>query len=279
MKASIEWHLRGTRYGIHVDRDGLLACGQSGVQLTWMDAKVGDWVVTPRQGKPVEIQALWYNALRIMQEFGGQEYGELADRARESFRAQFWNTRADCLYDVIDGDVRDASIRPNQLFAISLEHSLLDEDEARRVLAVVERELLTPAGLRTLSPSDPKYRGRYEGGVASRDSAYHQGTVWPWLMGPFLSAYTRLKGAYPEQLLSGMEARLTEACLGQLYEVADGDAPHNPGGCPAQAWSVAELLRVSAGRGLPGSSTGSSTGLSKRLQCDNLGQNFYATSP
>jgi glycogen debranching enzyme len=215
---------------------------------------VGDWVVTPRQGKPVEIQALWYNALRIMQEFGGQEFGgqeyrELADRARESFRAQFWNPRADCLYDVIDGDARDASIRPNQLFAISLTHRMLDDDAARRILAVVERELLTPAGLRTLSPKDPKYRGRYEGGVASRDSAYHQGTVWPWLLAPFLTAYARLKGGdLPSQLIAGMETLLTSACLGQLFEVADGDAPHQPGGCPAQAWSIGALLGASVGQ-------------------------------
>jgi predicted glycogen debranching enzyme len=253
MKASIEWHLRGTRYGIRADGDGLLACGAPGVQLTWMDAKVGDWVVTPRQGKPVEIQALWYNALRIMQSLSerfddrgaAQSLGELADKARGSFRALFWNEQAGCLYDVVDGDARDAAVRPNQIFAVSLPHRMLEDGDARRVLDVVERELLTPVGLRSLSPRDPQYRGRYEGGVVSRDSAYHQGTVWPWLMGPFLSAYVRLKGGSdPARWLAAFEEEFHTGCLGQVGEVADGDAPHTPGGCVAQAWSVAELLRA-----------------------------------
>jgi predicted glycogen debranching enzyme len=257
MKASIEWHVRGTRYGIHADSDGLLACGAPGVQLTWMDAKVGDWVVTPREGKPVEIQALWYNALRIMQSLSERcddrgaavDMGELADKARGTFRALFWNEQAGCLYDVvnnvINGDVRDASVRPNQIFAVSLPHRMLEDGDALRVLDVVERELLTPVGLRTLSPRDPQYRGRYEGGVVSRDSAYHQGTVWPWLMGPFLTAYARLKGgSEPARWLAAFEEQFHTGCLGQVGEVADGDAPHMPGGCVAQAWSVAELLRA-----------------------------------
>ena len=174
MKESIEWHVRGTRYGIRVDVDGLLGCGEAGVQLTWMDAKVGDWVVTPRRGKPVEIQALWYNALRIMQELAWRfedgsaaAYGEMAAKARGSFRGLFWNEEAGCLYDVVDGDARDAAVRPNQIFAVSLKHRLLEDGDARRVLEVVERELLTPAGLRSLSPRDPRYRGQYEGGVVS----------------------------------------------------------------------------------------------------------------
>jgi predicted glycogen debranching enzyme len=253
MKASIDWHLRGTRYGIGVDRDGLLACGAAGVQLTWMDAKVGDWVVTPRRGKPVEIQALWYNALRIMQDLARQfddwgtsvSLGALADQARDNFRVRFWNEQEGCLYDVVDGGARDASVRPNQIFAVSLKHRMLDESDARRVLDVVERELLTPAGLRTLSPHDPKYRGRYQGDVAARDSAYHQGTVWPWLMGAFLTAYARLKGgSAPAQWLAAFEEEFRAACLGQVSEVADGDAPYTPGGCVAQAWSVAEILRA-----------------------------------
>ena len=218
MKGSIDWHVRGTRYGIRVDVDGLLGCGAAGVQLTWMDAKVGDWVVTPRRGKPVEVQALWYNALRIMQDlavrFGDGDaaaYGAMADKAQGSFRGLFWNEQAGCLYDVVDGDARDAAVRPNQIFALSLKHRMLEDGDELRVLEVVERELLTPAGLRTLSPRDPQYRGRYQGGVVSRDSAYHQGTVWPWLMGPFLTAYARLKG--------GSEAARTAGCV-------CGDAAH-----------------------------------------------------
>ena len=256
LKESVEWHLRGTRYGIRVDGDGLLTCGEPGVALTWMDAKVGDQAVTPRHGKPVEIQALWYHALRVMEDFARRNRDtafeglarELAVRARESFRRQFWNGEAGCLYDVVNGDGRDASIRPNQIFAASLAHSMLDNDQARRVVAVVEREHLTPMGLRSLSPHDPAYRGRYEGGPASRDSAYHQGTVWPWLMGPFLTAYVRVHGDAGRSRAAAWLEPFREAMrtygLGQLAEVADGDAPHRPGGCIAQAWSVAELLRA-----------------------------------
>ena len=258
LKEIIDWHIRGTRYGIRVDDDGLLSCGEAGVQLTWMDAKVGDWVVTPRHGKPVEIQALWYNALRVMQELARvfhdspREKGmrELADRARESFNSQFWNQETGCLYDVVNGVERDVSIRPNQIFAVSLAYSMLAEDHARQVAGVVERELLTPVGLRSLAPGDPQYRGRYEGGVVSRDSAYHQGTVWPWLMGPFITAYLKVNGRtdrarkQAEQWLDGFRDHLSVAGLGQVSEVADGDEPCRPGGCMAQAWSVAELLRA-----------------------------------
>ena len=260
LKEAVEWHVRGTRYGIHVDRDGLLASGEEGEQLTWMDAKVGDRVVTPRRGKPVEIQALWYNALRALEEmaerFGegdvANDLGALAARARVSFAAQFWNGAAGCLYDVVDGDRRDGSIRPTQIFTISLRHRVLGNDGlARRVLDVVERELLTPAGLRTLSPADAAYCGRYEGGVASRDGAYHQGTVWPWLMGPFVTAYRKVKGddARVDEWLRAFATQMEAACLGQLPEIADGDAPHAPRGCVAQAWSVGELLRVLSGQG------------------------------
>jgi predicted glycogen debranching enzyme len=252
MKTSIDWHVSGTRYDIGLDGDGLLKCGEAGVQLTWMDAKVGDWVVTPRRGKPVEVQALWYNALRITQELAlrfedgsAPAYRDMADKARGNFRALFWNEQAGCLYDAVDGYARDAAVRPNQILAVSLTHRMLEDRDGRRVLDVVERELLTPAGLRSLSPHDPQYRGRYEGGVVSRDSAYHQGTVWPWLMGPFLTAYLRLKGgSEPAQWLGAFEKALHAGCLGQIGEVADGDAPYRMGGCVAQAWSVAEILRA-----------------------------------
>jgi predicted glycogen debranching enzyme len=207
----VAWHERGTRYGIHTDTDGLLHAGEPGVQLTWMDAKIGDWVVTPRIGKPVEIQALWYHAMRVMEDlarrFGHDadsgHYGELADRARDSFAPLFWNEAAQCLFDVVDGDMRDASIRPNQIFAVSLFHKMLPPEKAKAVVDTVARHLLTPYGLRTLAPSDPHYRGRYEGDPASRDSAYHQGTVWPWLIGPFVEAYRLVYGQAPD-------------CLGEL---------------------------------------------------------------
>ena len=257
LKDIIYWHVKGTRYQIHVDDDGLLHSGEPGVQLTWMDAKVGDWVVTPRHGKPVEIQALWYNALRVMEELAERfkepqakmEYAAMADRARASFNELFWNEQAGCLYDVVSGENRDASIRPNQVFAISLTHSILAEHRAASVLRIVERELVTPRGLRTLSPADPNYTGRYEGGPASRDRAYHQGTVWPWLMGPYLTAYVKTFGRetgrnFATTWLADFEEHLHEACLGQVSEIFDGDAPHLPRGCVAQAWSVAELLRA-----------------------------------
>ncbi len=251
----LDWHLRGTRYGIHMDSDGLLTCGEAGVQLTWMDAKIRDWVVTPRSGKPVEIQALWYNALRIAADLTRREgqslqadsFDELATRAQASFLAQFWNGSEHCLFDVVDGGQRDGAIRPNQIFAVSLHHQILPIDRARQVVEVVERELLTPAGLRSLSPRDSRYRGRYEGGVFERDSAYHQGTVWQWLMGPFLTAYCKVNPDSRAQAAAwhtGMQSQLGEAGLGQISEIADGDAPHRARGCIAQAWSVAELLRA-----------------------------------
>ena len=202
MAGIVAWHERGTRYGIRVADDGLLEAGEPGAQLTWMDAKVGDWVVTPRHGKPVEIQALWYNALRVMEDlarrFGRDadcaHYQGMASRARTSFAGLFWNDAAGCLFDVVNGEARDGSIRPNQVVAVSLFHTMLAPEQAKSVVAVVERHLLTPYGLRSLAPSDPQYRGRFEGDPASRDSAYHQGTVWPWLMGPFLSAYLNVNG-------------------------------------------------------------------------------------
>jgi predicted glycogen debranching enzyme len=257
LKDILDWHVRGTRYRIHVDEDGLLFAGEPGVQLTWMDAKVGDRVITPRHGKPVEIQALWYNALRVMEDLAGkfnepvakQEYGAMADKACSSFNQSFWNGEAGCLYDVINGEIRDASIRPNQVIAISLTNTMVARDRAASILGVVERELLTPRGLRTLSPSDPNYIGRYEGGPGSRDRAYHQGTVWPWLMGPYITAYVKTFGREPGRRFAAMwlenfQQHLHEACLAQVSEIFDGDAPHAPRGCVAQAWSVAELLRA-----------------------------------
>jgi len=254
----IDWHVRGTRYGIHLDSDGLLACGVPGTQLTWMDAKIGDWVVTPRNGKPVEIQALWYNALRIMEDLAerfadnGRSafYAGLAAATGEQFNARFWNEGAGCLYDVVEHDKADGSKRPNQIFAVSLPHSMLSAERAHGVVAVVRDELLTPVGLRTLSRHDPRYRGRCEGGVVERDTAYHLGTVWPWLMGPFITAYMKVNQRSEEarqqcqQWLEGFEDCLTSAGLGQICEIADAEFPHTPRGCIAQAWSVAELLRA-----------------------------------
>jgi predicted glycogen debranching enzyme len=254
----IDFHIKGTRYNIHVSEDGLLHAGAPGIQLTWMDAKIGDWVVTPRSGKPVEIQALWYNALRIMEDlavrFGDNEhqnqYSSLASLASRTFNSLFWNNDAHCLYDVINNAAPDASIRPNQIFAVSLHHSMLSPERARAVVDTVERELLTPFGLRTLNRSDPRYHPTYTGNQSSRDSAYHQGTIWPWLLGPFVSAYVRAHGgtaqsrAQAHDLLRGISQHLAEAGLGQISEIFDADPPHHPRGCFAQAWSVAEVLRA-----------------------------------
>jgi predicted glycogen debranching enzyme len=254
----IAWHVRGTRYGIKVDSSGLLTSGAPGVQLTWMDAKVGDWVVTPRYGKPVEIQALWFNALCVMEDFAAmlgdavaqKRYSGMATIARWSFNRLFWNVEAGCLYDVVNGGPPDASIRPNQIFAVGLRHSMLSADRARQVVDVVQRELATPYGLRTLSPRDSRYIGHYAGDQRSRDGAYHQGTVWPWLMGPFITAYLKVNGgsnsarAQAAEWLQPLRSHLSEAGLGQISEIFDGDPPHRPCGCFAQAWSVAEALRT-----------------------------------
>jgi predicted glycogen debranching enzyme len=254
----IAWHLRGTRYNIHVDTDGLLYAGAEGTQLTWMDAKIGDWVVTPRIGKPVEIQALWYNALKIMADFSlkfGDEqdrsrYEAMAETARQSFNAVFWNDAEDCLFDVVINGKRDASVRPNQIFAASLPYSMLSIGHAQKVVEKVEAELLTPVGLRSLSPKDKDYCPIYIGSPLQRDAAYHQGTVWGWLIGAFVDAYRRVysNGNQAEkrvgEILSGFKKHLTEAGLGQISEIFDADAPHAPRGCMAQAWSVAEVLRV-----------------------------------
>ncbi|HYK51076.1 MAG TPA: amylo-alpha-1,6-glucosidase, partial [Terriglobales bacterium] len=254
----ISWHVRGTRYGIKVDPSGLLSSGEQGVQLTWMDAKVGDWVVTPRRGKPVEIQALWYNALCIMadlasrfgDEAGQKRYRNMATVASYSFNCLFWNENTGCLYDVINGASPDPSIRPNQIFAVSLTHSMLSSERATRVVEKVQEHLLTPYGLRTLAPTDPQYRGRYTGVPRERDGAYHQGTVWPWLMGPFLTAYIKVNGGadvarcQAAEWLAPLQDHLADGGLGHISEIFDGDAPQRPCGCVAQAWSVAEVLRA-----------------------------------
>jgi predicted glycogen debranching enzyme len=254
----IVWHLRGTRYNIHVDTDGLLYAGEEGTQLTWMDAKIGDWVVTPRIGKPVEIQALWYNALKIMADFARkfgdeqdrQRYDAMAETARQSFNAVFWNEAEDCLFDVVINGKRDGSVRPNQIFAASLPYSMLSIGHAQKVVEKVEAELLTPVGLRSLSPKDKSYCPIYTGSPLERDSAYHQGTFWGWLIGAFVDAYRRVYSngnqaeKRVEEILSGFKKHLTEAGLGQISEIFDADAPHAARGCMAQAWSVAEVLRV-----------------------------------
>jgi predicted glycogen debranching enzyme len=254
----IDFHIKGTRYNIKMTENGLLNAGAPGVQLTWMDARIGGWVVTPRNGKPVEIQALWYNALKIMEDLaqrfgdeGSRRHGAaLASIVSGAFNHFFWNKEQNCLYDVVDGGLSDPTIRPNQVFAASLHYSMLSAERARAVVEIVERELLTPVGLRTLNPLDSRYRPRYEGDQYSRDAAYHQGTVWPWLLGPFITAYVRVNGGtsaareHAHGLLRGLEARLTEAGLGQISEIFDADAPHLPRGCFAQAWSVAEILRA-----------------------------------
>jgi predicted glycogen debranching enzyme len=252
----IDHHLRGTCFGISVDpADGLLRQGAEGYQLTWMDAKVGDWVVTPRRGKAVEINALWYNALRLLegwlrQECGAepaQPIGELANRVYRSFNERFWYAEGSYLYDVIDG-VRgdDAACRPNQVFAIALPNPVLDRSRWEAVLSVVRNRLLTPVGLRSLAPGHPDYKAKYYGDLRSRDAAYHQGTVWSWLIGPFIDAWLKV---HPEdrtgarRFLEGPTDHLAQACIGSISEVFDAEEPFTPRGCVAQAWGVAEVLR------------------------------------
>jgi predicted glycogen debranching enzyme len=252
MEDVIAWHRRGTRHNIHADDDGLLYAGEPGVNLTWMDAKIGDYVVTPRIGKAVEVSALWYNALRGVAELArliqrpADEYEKLADRVRESF-ARFWNPARECCFDVIDGPGgADPSLRPNQIFAVALDRSPLARDQQAAVIAACEKHLLTPLGLRSLAPGEPGYVGHYRGGPAERDGAYHQGTVWGWLLGPFAIAHYRVHrdAKRAAALLSPMLGHLPTHCVGQLSEVFDGDAPHEANGCFAQAWSVAETLRA-----------------------------------
>ncbi len=247
------WHERGTRHQIRVDADGLLAAGEPGVQLTWMDAKIGDWVVTPRMGKPVEVNALWYNALKILQHlaetFGKRaDYGQRATEVQASFERLFWCEERGYLCDVVALEGPDWSIRPNQIFALSLPFPLVEGARARQILSVIDEHLLTPHGLRSLSPHDPAYCARYAGGPWERDSAYHQGTVWGWLIGPYITALCRCHGRVGRQrgraLRDGFAAHLNEAGLGTVSEIFDAEPPFAPRGCIAQAWSVAELLRA-----------------------------------
>jgi predicted glycogen debranching enzyme len=249
-----ECHLRGTHFGIGVDPDdGLLRQGAEGYQLTWMDAKVGDWVVTPRRGKAVEINALWYNALRLLQLWlsdrdgeGARRIGATADRVLESFNARFWYKDGGYLYDVVDGEAGDdTSCRPNQIISFSLRHPVLHPDRWAGVLAMVQERLLTPFGLRSLSPDHPDYKEKYFGDLRARDAAYHQGTVWAWLIGPFIDAWLRVHGDGPRarRFLNGLIEHLGDGGIGTISEVFDGEAPFRPRGCIAQAWSVAEALR------------------------------------
>ncbi|PZR76338.1 MAG: glycogen debranching protein [Chthoniobacterales bacterium] len=253
-----EHHLRGTKFNIHVDpEDGLLIQGQEGYQLTWMDAKMGDWVVTPRRGKAVEINALWFNALKLLEgwlrETGSvaeaSRYEEHARHALESFNRRFWFEEGGHLYDVVDvdgGGTNDSACRPNQLFAISLDHPVLDESRWRSVVDVAERELLTPVGLRSLSPKHPDYKPIYGGDLRSRDGAYHQGTVWAWLIGPFIDAWSKVhpdEQGTARKFLERFPESMNENGIGTISEVFDAREPHTAGGCIAQAWSVAEVLR------------------------------------
>ena len=255
-KEIVDWHRRGTLYNIAVDpADDLLAAGSQNTKLTWMDT-----IFTPRHGKPVEINALWHGALCLMATWGemladpaAEGYRAEADRVRDSFRARFWNPQRACLYDVLTPDGPDARLRPNQIFAVSLPFGLLERDRQQAVVRIVERELLTSVGLRTLERSDPDYKPRYQGSPAERDAAYHQGTVWPWLLGPFIDAYLAAFGktaanlAYCRDLIVKLEAEAAQAgCIGSIAEIYDADEPRYPRGCPAQAWSVAEIARVKA---------------------------------
>jgi predicted glycogen debranching enzyme len=252
----VERHVSGTHYGIAVDpRDGLLAQGAEGYQLTWMDAKVDGWVVTPRRGKAVEINALWYNALRLLQgwlvEMRGEASAEqvrgLADRVYESFNQRFWIADLGYLYDVVDGEHGDsAECRPNQIFAISLDHPVLLPERWSSVLESVRRRLVTPVGLRSLAPGEPAYKERYFGDLRARDAAYHQGTVWGWLIGPWIDAWLRVHPndhAGARRFLEGLVVDLSGFGLGTIGEIFDAEAPFTPRGCVAQAWSVAETLR------------------------------------
>ncbi|MFP4437712.1 MAG: amylo-alpha-1,6-glucosidase [Chloroflexaceae bacterium] len=253
LREIIDWHQRGTRYQIKVDpADGLLYAGESGVQLTWMDIKIGDWVVTPRTGKAVEINALWYNALRVMAGFADRlgepaaAYTAAADQVSVGF-ARFWNAAVDYCYDVIDGPTgADATLRPNQLLAGALPHTPLTEAQQHAVVDICAQQLLTSHGLRSLAPADPAYIGRYGGDSRQRDSAYHQGTVWTWLIGPFVAAHLRVyrDRALAQSFLRPLLLHLTGHGVGSISEIFDGDAPFVPRGCIAQAWSVAEVLRA-----------------------------------
>ncbi len=251
LKEAYSRHVEGTRFGIRVDpEDGLLTQGEPGLQLTWMDAKIDGWVVTPRHGKPVEIAGLWVNFLRVLASLAErlgephEGYMEAADRAESAFEKKFWCAGRGHYFDTVDP--YDATLRPNQVIAMSLPFGPAKGENALKALQVVERELLTPVGLRTLGPSEPGYRGRFHGPLPELDAAYHQGTVWPWLLGPYVSALVKLTGDRQEakQVLRHAKSMLTEYGIGGIAECYDGDTPQRPGGCPWQAWSVAEILRA-----------------------------------
>ena len=265
----VEWYRRGTEFGIRMDQDGLLQAGQSFDQVTWMDVRVGDILPTPRHGKPVEINAYWYNALRILEEFqrkfgeerqisdGGQtggmedvDYGALAELVKKSFREKFWNEEAGCLKDVVSGHAWDCQIRCNQIWAVAQPFSLLEKERERAVVETVFRRLYTPLGLRTLDPADDQFRPVYGGALLERDLAYHQGTVWTYPLGAYYLAWLKVNGASKwaaaqvRRQLESATAALREGCVGQLPEIYDGLEPTASRGCFAQAWSVGELLRV-----------------------------------
>lgn len=254
MRDVIHYYRIGTRYGIAMDDDGLIIAGTPGLQLTWMDAKVGDWVVTPRQGKPVEINALWYNALMFMSELTGifdkkDEYSELAEQVRQNFLLLFWNEEKQCLYDVVDGAEKDGCVRPNQIIAVSLPYSALPQKLAQAVVERVFDELYAVYGFRSLSPQEQQFQGHYGGDQYYRDGAYHQGTAWSWLLGHFVTAYRKAFNYSPESLLTvrlllaPMRDHLRDHGIGTISEIFDGEYPFTPRGCFAQAWGVAEVLR------------------------------------
>jgi len=277
LESIVAGYRSGTRFGISEDpRDGLIRAGEAGVQLTWMDAKIGDWVVTPRIGKPVEINALWYNALCSMAEFArilgrpAEQWEPLAERVRRSFE-RFWSEASGHCFDVIDGpDGDDAALRPNQIFAVSLPRSPLTAERQRGVVEACSRHLLTSFGLRSLAPKEPQYSGRYAGGPRERDGVYHQGTAWAWLLGPFALAHFKVHGERQAALsyLEPMAHHLDDYGIGSIAEIFDGDAPFAPGGCPAQAWSVAETLRAWTELSAPGGSKRSATGRSRAVRAE-----------
>ena len=253
----IQYYINGTRYGIKMDRDGLISTAEADIQLTWMDAKVGEWIVTPRNGKAVEVNALWYNALKIMETICDKfslkyknECARLAHLTKKSYDLLFWYEAGGYLYDCVNEEGVDRSIRPNQIFALSLPFRLISREKEKRVLEVVGRELLTPYGLRTLSPKDRDYRGTCWGDQRTRDASYHQGTVWPWLLGHFITAYLNVYGRTKnmkeeaKRFLTPLTGHLREAGLGTISEIVDGDPPYHPRGAISQAWSVAEILRI-----------------------------------
>lgn len=256
LKEIISAYEKGTDFSIYMEDDGLIHAGSGLDQITWMDVRVGDWVATPRHGKPVEINALWYNALRIMESLcekfdeDASAYRTRAEQVKESFNAKFWDSANQCLFDVVDGDEPDDHIRPNQVYAVSLPFSLLPEEQEKAVVALVEKELFVGCGLRSLAPDHPDYHGIYCGALAKRDAAYHQGTAWGFLLGGFFSAYMKVNhhsssaAANAVRMLEPVRKHLMDSgCIGSISEIFDGDAPHNPRGCYAQAWSVGEVLR------------------------------------